>query len=101
MHAPFLKACDWIFWNCLCCIIQIYSELNNVIEVATYTPAPIFSGTSGRKRPKRIERHIQSRDSGTRIMRWKIGPAPAQTDRKNVLPVTKYEEMVEGIRYRW
>lgn len=59
----------------------------------------IFPRTSGRKRPKRIERHIQSRDSEMRIMHWKIGPVSAQTDRKNVLPATKYEG--RSIRYRW
>ena len=57
--------------------------------------ALIFPRTSGRKRPKRIEQHIQFYDSGTRIMRWKIGPRSAQTDRKNVLPVTKYEGWLE------
>jgi len=65
-------------------------------------PALIFPRTSGRKRPKHIERHIQFRDNGTRIMRWKIGPAPAQTDRKNILPATKYEGWLGGRGgYRW
>lgn len=74
-------------------------QLASVIRMATYTPQRYSTVRPEGKGRKCIGRHIRSRDNGARIMRWKIGPKPAQADRKNVLPVRREGAFERDIRY--
>lgn len=72
-------------WSVLKLLMPRYSGRNST-ALFRWLCNDIRPCNPGEKGLKRIGWHIRSRDNGMRIMRWKIGPTSAQTDRKNVLP---------------